>query len=774
MNFLRKFLASAPKEELVVIPSGELYLKRSPNSPKGVNECIFKDAVARIRKTTVDYQYQLVVERVYEEGEEDLEENDENGSDLEEENDDEWVFLIDEALKICYGEKESRVVICWKDLDGEPGDMFEFVCAKDTKAKVFEMFDFVSRKCQYERKYQEPFEGTEDDLEEFDFDQEVAIAEEEEQEQEQFVSPPTTPAKKVAANPETPAKQTTTKNPQRESEIPEVKGDVICTQTASLHLFDAATGVFVEQADNVDAKVIDLGGFEYWLGVDSKETGRKVLGLLIGSDMNPCFNFEHLSFIFNYFSETGAFSWLLKFPSFELLEEFQQGLMQALWESANKQKWVKAPSDEREYLIDSFNEMDISEDVANEGEEEEEEEEEEEVEKEFGTKRSDTYDDDEEHDEVQNFDAKGKNSQLAVGIKNDRSYVVRGDKVGVFKQTPYDDLEFSTTIDNVANLEGKNFAPGNVMLHTQDRTLVLQDPENEKKLYSMDLETGKVVDEWEIGQNVKSFGPSTKFSQMTPEQTLLGLAENGLFRIDPRLDKSKVVESEQKKYSTNNKFSSIASTESGYIAVASNNGDIRLYDRLGINAKTHIPAMGDPIISVDVSADGRWILATCKTYLLLIDTTIKEGKNAGNVGFLKSFGKDSKPRPKRLQISPEHVAFMQGETGKPLSFTNAHFNTGIDSKEQTIVTSSGPYVITWNLKKITRGDRDPYLIKRYAGQVTADNFKFGTDKNVIIALEDDVGMVNRRTFRKPTRESLATPAKRVQAMSRNSIVNSPY
>ncbi|KAA8917627.1 hypothetical protein TRICI_000228 [Trichomonascus ciferrii] len=770
MNFLRKFLASAPKEELVVIPSGELYLKRSPNSPKGVNECIFKDAVARIRKTTVDYQYQLVVERVYEEGEEDLEENEDNGSDLEEENEDEWVFLIDEALKICYGEKEGRVVICWKDLDGEPGDMFEFVCAKDTKAKIFEMFDFVSRKCQYERKYQEPFEGTEEDLEEFDFDQEVAVAEEEEQ--EQFSSPPTTPAKKTDAVPETPAKQTTTKNPQRESEIPEVTGDVICTQTASLHLFDAATGVFIEQAEDVDAKVIDLGGFEYWLGVDRKSNGRKVLGLPVGSDMNPCFNFEHLSFIFNYFSETGAFSWLLKFPSFEILEEFQQGLMQALWESANKQKWVKAPSDEREYLIDSFNQMDISEDA--DQQEDEEEEEEEEQEKPFGTNKTDTYDDDEEHDEVQNFDAKGKNSQLAVGIKNDRSYVVRGDKVGVFKQTPYDDLEFSTTIDNVSNLQGKNFAPGNVMLHTQDRTLVLQDPENEKKLYSMDLETGKVVDEWEIGQNVKSFGPSTKFSQMTPEQTLLGLAENGLFRIDPRLDKSKVVESEQKKYSTNNKFSSIASTENGYIAVASNNGDIRLYDRLGINAKTHIPAMGDPIISVDVSADGRWILATCKTYLLLIDTTIKEGKNAGSVGFLKSFGKDSKPRPKRLQISPEHVAFMQGETGKPLSFTNAHFNTGIDSKEQTIVTSSGPYVITWNLKKILRGDRDPYLIKRYAGQVTADNFKFGTDKNVIIALEDDVGMVNRRTFRKPTRESLATPAKRVQAMSRNSIVNSPY
>src|SRR3954462_6014199 len=135
---------------------------------------------------------------------------------------------------------------------------------------------------------------------------------------------------------------------------------------------------------------------------------------------------------------------------------------------------------------------------------------------------------------------------------------------------------------------------------------------------------------------------------MTGEQTFLGLSGNALYRIDPRLSGDKLVDTQLKQYASQNKFSAAATTENGYIAVASNKGDIRLFDRLGINAKSHLPALGDPIIGIDVSADGCWILATCRTYLLLVDAEQREGKNAGKLGFEKSFGKDSKPKPRRL------------------------------------------------------------------------------------------------------------------------------
>ena len=228
---------------------------------------------------------------------------------------------------------------------------------------------------------------------------------------------------------------------------------------------------------------------------------------------------------------------------------------------------------------------------------------------------------------------------------------------------------------------------------------------------------------------------------MTGEQTFLGLSRNALYRIDPRLAGNKLVDSELKQYVSKNDFSAAATTEKGYIAVASNKGDIRMFDRLGINAKTHIPALGEPIIGLDVSADGRWVLATCRTYLLLIDALQKDGKNAGRLGFERSFGKDAKPQPRRLGLQPSHVAQFQHETKVPLAFTPARFNTGVDDAETSIITATGPFIVTWNMRKVLAGRRDPYTIKRYAEEVMADNFKFGSDRNVIVALPNEINMV---------------------------------
>ena len=279
-----------------------------------------------------------------------------------------------------------------------------------------------------------------------------------------------------------------------------------------------------------------------------------------------------------------------------------------------------------------------------------------------------------------------------------------------------------------------------------------------------------------------------KFSQMTSAQPFLGISRNALYRVDPRVSGNKLVESNLKQYVSKNEFSAAATTEKGYIAVASNKGDVRLFDRLGINAKTHIPALGEPIIGLDVSADGHWVLATCRTYLLLIDAMQKGGKNEGKLGFEKSFGKDDKPRPRRLGLTPSHVAQFQHETKQPLSFTPAKFNTGVDDKETSIVTATGPFIITWAMKKVLAGRKDPYTIKRYSEEVMADNFKFGTDKNVIVALPNEVNMVSKKSLQRPTRESIAGPGlrasgsgrgllstpKRGSGLRREDIVNSPY
>lgn len=95
----------------------------------------------------------------------------------------------------------------------------------------------------------------------------------------------------------------------------------------------------------------------------------------------------------------------------------------------------------------------------------------------------------------------------------------------------------------------------------------------------------------------------------------------------------------------------------------------RSRSRHQLTPQTALPALGDPIIGVDVSADGRWLVATCKTYLLLIDTLIGDGRYKGSLGFDRSFPADSKPMPKRLQLKPEHLAYMTD----PVSFTPARW-----------------------------------------------------------------------------------------------------
>jgi hypothetical protein len=231
-----------------------------------------------------------------------------------------------------------------------------------------------------------------------------------------------------------------------------------------------------------------------------------------------------------------------------------------------------------------------------------------------------------------------------------------------------------------------------------------------------------------------------------------------MYRVDPRLSGNKLVDSDMKQYSTKGiNFTTVSTTENGYIAIGNEKGDVRLFDTLGKVAKTALPALGGNIIGLDVSADGRYVLATCKNYILLIDTLQKEGKFEGKLGFERAFPADKKPTPYKLTLTPPHIAEFQHQTGKALSFTPARFNAGPDQTETTIVTATGPFIITWSLKKVLEKRKDPYSIKRYSEDVKADNFRFGSDKGIVVALPNEVDLVRRAQLKRPTRESIAPP-----------------
>ena len=209
------------------------------------------------------------------------------------------------------------------------------------------------------------------------------------------------------------------------------------------------------------------------------------------------------------------------------------------------------------------------------------------------------------------------------------------------------------------------------MLHQQDTKMIVMDEAAPNSLFELDIERGKIVEEWKVNDSipVQHIAPENKFAQTTVEHTLVGASGNALFRIDPRISGNKLVDSQYKQYAGKNKFSGVTTTSSGKLAVASEKGDIRLFDSIGKNAKTALPPLGDPIIGIDVTADGRWIVATTKTYLLLIDTLIGEGRYAGQLGFDRSFPANAKPIPRRLQLRPEHVAYMNQD----VSFSPAKY-----------------------------------------------------------------------------------------------------
>lgn len=693
-------LGDANQSQIAEVSSGVLFVHKV-NGASAV--CKFKDASAAIRKAgTESWNYQLLISRIYEEGEKELESDDAS--------DDELCFLVDECL--LWSKVDDKRSFKWIS----DGNIYEFVVDSKTSNVSFDIFYLAFVQCAFERKFKRPrSEASEADLE--------ALA--------QYMS-----------------NQMASKDMKGKKEE-RFGGEVVLScDSADFYLYEAGINQFVPKFKNVSVSFLKVKSFCYSFNVTNEG---KVIHF---QDIDPAatIHIDKPTFSFIWCWQNGESIWTfsLRFLSLEHLLKFANFYGSCSYEILNKESFQKLDKDDADYVMKTVIEdtemaeaYDSEENEESGFDSETEEEEEEEEELASPTKAKDGQ----------------RNTNLAVGYKHDRSFVSRGSSIGVFKHTNDDRLEFQTNIKNVSSLQGKTFTPSKMMLHEEDTSLLLMNPNENRKLFKMDLEYGKVIEEWEIDKNMNltNIVPDSKYSQMTGTKTLIGLNENALFRIDPRLSGMKRVESETKEYLVKNGFTCGATTEQGELAVGSGKGDVRLYNKLDKRAKTLLPGFGDAIIGIDVSANGKWIIATCKTYLLLINAQI-EGSEA--TGFTKSLG-SKKPAPKRLQLKPEHVAYI----GKEPSFTPAKFSTG-GSEEKTIITSTGPYVITWDLKKVKQGKLGEYQIKKYYDDVVADNFKFGADKAIVVTLPDDVTMVAKKHLLPATPKSLR--------VSRNEIVNSPF
>ncbi|KAI6134915.1 VID27 cytoplasmic protein-domain-containing protein [Pisolithus croceorrhizus] len=717
-----------------------LYLVR-PGNIRSSRECIYNEAIATIRRVpSIDHNFQLVITRVYEEGDQEL---------LEDE-DESMVFLISQELEFRRGagEADNQATFVWRDLDGDVDELYEFVMTEETNEPTRAFFETCMYRAMYERKYKMSADNIGDqDLSEFTW------------------KPPAPKragtgkkAPLVASESASPDGITRAFYPNKIKAMPANTATVV-EEDAQFFVWDVEVDGFVSAHDDfLRAKILESTSNDYKYWIVATDEQEDLIMHKIAADMNPRWSPKTQSVTWNFYVDGAYGSWAFQFNSSDAYENFKVAFARAAWETLHHTPFNKIKPDEQAYVLSATNEDVEMRDAQNEDEDEEE------VVSELDPDEEPSEDEEEEEGNASPQLQGERNSQLTIGYKGDRSYVVRGNNIGVFSHAGRNQVKYYATISKVSTPKGREFKPREVMLHDQDTKMVLMNPAEPHSLYNMDIERGKVVEEWKVHEDVTvdHIAPDNKFAQMTPEQTLI-----------PRISGLKMVDSQYKQYVSKNRFSGVATTSSGKLAVASAKGDIRLFDSIGKNAKTALPPLGDPIIGIDVTADGRWIVATTKAYLLLIDTLIGEGRYAGSLGFDRSFPANAKPMPRRLQLRSEHVAYMNQEVNflaRPNDTTR--FNQGEGQVENAIVTSTGQYVVAWDFAKVKKGQLDKYEIKKYEDTVVQDNFKFGDDKEIIVALENNVLAINKKNLKRPTRASLVGPMTGLH--HRSSIVNSPY
>jgi hypothetical protein len=744
-------------KELAKIEDGQLDLVRNDQAT-GARECIFNNAMATIRRTSVDFHYELAITRLYEDSA--------SVVDEDEETDDVKAFLVDEDLEFRTGSFEGEPSFIWRDPQGSRDELFEFI-ATGTNAPTIAFFETSILKAAYEKRHQRSSaDATDAELRAFVFSpakmprakKQIVHSDSEESLDEELAQH--LERTRLNDGQSSPVATTSLATPGRKTALAPDKREVIETEPATFYKWDHERDAFapVIPEEDTTVKLVKNKRHDYAILIEEKRL--PYLSYDLSQDSTACWSKENRALSWTHqISEHEAEAWLVQFSDEETYQRFQQSFARCIYEIINRADWGDAASNAQTYVMDSYDvEMRDAEDV-----------EEEAIDDALGSDESDS----EEEKEAPTEEDKNPfgpsrtqevNSQLAVGANARQSFVVRGNKIGVFNHTNNHSLEYAGTISNLEKPGGRAFAPEHMMLHDQDHSIIMQDPHDKNHLWRMDTNVGKIVDEWKVHDDIPvlHIAPDSKFAPTTAQQTFVGTSANSLFRIDPRLPGNKLVDQQMKGYATKTQFSTVATTADGYLAVGSQKGDIRLFDTIGKNAKTSLPALGDPIIGVDVSASGRWVVATCKTYLLLVDTLIGDGGNSAKpYGFQRSFPKDSKPIPRRLQLRPEHVAYMGGK----VSFTPAKFNLNLTGDETSIVTSTGPYVIAWDFAKVKKGLLDKYEIKQYDDNVVADNFRFGDDKDIVVALRNNVLVVPKKKLQKPNRGTLASPA-RVRSSSR--------
>lgn len=292
----------------------------------------------------------------------------------------------------------------------------------------------------------------------------------------------------------------------------------------------------------------------------------------------------------------------------------------------------------------------------------------------------------------------------------DQSYLVRGNKFDVLRNVD-GGVEDKSLSFQITPAKGASFLPGRVLLSHGESKMNILTPENRNALHHADIETGKVVSTFTFQKDsveipIREIAGDYKSAQFEERDTFLGLDSNRLCKWDLRTSAG-VVQTTPivnytggKDYARNTNFTCMATSGDGYVVVGSQDGKVRLYsDKSLTKANTSIPGLGAPITSVDVTYDGKWIVATTDYYLLVVNTIFKRN-NVETNGFKSRMGKNT-PLPRVLRLKSQDL-YLTGN--KPLKFGKFSWITESGRQERWVVASCGQYSVIWSFKKVKSDD----------------------------------------------------------------------
>jgi len=241
-------------------------------------------------------------------------------------------------------------------------------------------------------------------------------------------------------------------------------------------------------------------------------------------------------------------------------------------------------------------------------------------------------------------------------------------------------------------------------------------PTRKNLIHIFDTETGKSLQNMDISNTIDGvempidiLTPQVKYSQLKSTDVLenYGVSGNMAFKLetDMRTPNSKVTIKEKTEIPSKKggRFNAVATTGNGDMVIGTNFGEIKLYsnpERGWKKAKTNINQLTSEVIGVDVSYDGEWVVWTTKEFLALLRVTFEKGGTVYS-GFQKSIASELRENCLILKLSEKDVATYNI---KEVNFAPAKFdnNPGVVSggAETYIVTTTGPYIVKWNFKKL--------------------------------------------------------------------------